>query len=164
MGREIERKFLVNPALWKPPGTGDRLCQGYLPTTGLCTVRVRIAGEKAYLTLKGPAVGLVRPEFEYPIPKADADTILQDLCDKPTIEKIRYRVLFQDRIWEVDEFLGANLGLLLAEIELQHADQPFASPPWLGQEVSDDARYLNASLAKHPYREWGLSDSVLEES
>ncbi|PSN17398.1 adenylate cyclase [filamentous cyanobacterium CCP5] len=154
MGQEIERKFLVKTELWQPPEAGCPMRQGYLPVQDKRTVRVRIAGDRAYLTLKGPAQGLVRPEFEYPIPVADAEAILRDLCAGPLIEKTRYRVSFANLIWEVDEFLGDNLGLLLAEVELSAPDQLVELPPWAGLEVTDDPRYYNASLARYPFREW----------
>ena len=151
---EIERKCLVQGDSWRSGVQGLLLRQGYLPTQGKATVRVRVAGDRAYLTLKGPAQGLVRPEFEYPIPLADATTLLATLCQQPLIEKYRYRIAAGELVWEVDEFLGANQGLVLAEIELTSPDQPIDIPPWVGQEVSDDPRYLNASLVKNPFTLW----------
>jgi len=151
---EIERKFLIQNDSWRSGAQGLLLRQGYLPTQGKVTVRVRLAGDRAYLTLKGPAQGLVRPEFEYPIPLADATTLLATLCQEPLIEKYRYRIPVGDLVWEVDEFLGANQGLVVAEIELTSPDQPIDLPTWVGEEVSDDPRYLNANLVRNPFTLW----------
>ena len=156
MAFEIERKFLVKRDLWQKPEDGVRYRQGYVETKDGTTVRVRIAGEKAYLTLKDHAVGLVRHEFEYEIPIADAETMLDTMCAKPQVEKIRYRIPASEPglVWEVDEFLGANAPLLTAEIELPSESTSFSLPPWLGPEVTDDHRYKNNNLARHPYSEW----------
>ncbi|HEY9736473.1 MAG TPA: CYTH domain-containing protein, partial [Trichocoleus sp.] len=107
MGQEIERKFLVVGDDWRSLGTATLYRQGYIPTDGLQTVRIRIAGEQGYITLKGPAVGIVRPEFEYPIPVEDAAEMITTLCVPPLIEKVRHRIPLDDLVWEVDEFLGA---------------------------------------------------------
>lgn len=155
MGQEIERKFLVKADLWQPPNSGSPIRQGYLPVQEKRTVRVRIAGDRAYLTLKGPAQGLVRSEFEYEIPVADAEAILAQLCSGPLVEKTRYRLPHGGLTWEVDEFFGDNAGLLMAEVELIRPDQPVELPAWIGQEVTDDPRYYNASLSRYPYKEWG---------
>jgi len=128
--------------------------QGYIPTADARTVRVRQVGDRAYLTLKGPAVGLVRAEFEYPIPVEDAQIILETLCQPPLIQKYRYRIPLENVVWEVDEFLGDNQGLILAEVELQTPDQPVPRPSWIGQEVSGDPRYFNSNLARHPFSHW----------
>jgi CYTH domain-containing protein len=152
VGIEIERKFLVVGTDWRQ-GAGTRYQQGYLNRDKERTVRVRLAGEDAFLTIKGKSKGAVRAEFEYAISPTDAAELLT-LCDGPLIQKIRYVVVHQGSSWEVDEFLGDNAGLVVAEIELQSEDQPFARPPWLGREVTDDARYFNSSLAAHPYRRW----------
>jgi adenylate cyclase len=117
-------------------------------------VRVRTVEDCGYLTIKGPAAGGVRPEYEYEIPLADAVAMLQTLCLRPLIEKRRYRIAFQGFVWEVDEFFGDNQGLIVAEIELPAPDQPFARPPWIGQEVTSDPRYANAALSRRPYRLW----------
>ena len=154
MGREIERKFLVRDWSWREGATGVTYRQGYLSTARACTVRVRTGGGRAWLTVKGPARGLERLEFEYEIPPADADTMLDELCPHPPIEKTRYRVPFGGLVWEVDVFHGANEGLVLAEVELERADQPVELPPWAGEEVTGDPRYLNAHLAEHPYTTW----------
>jgi len=152
MGIEIERKFLVRGLDWKQ-GCGDYLCQGYLNRDKQRTVRVRIVGEQAWLTIKGPSVGTTRAEFEYPVPVADARELLA-LCDGPCIEKRRYRVPHAGMVWEVDEFLGENAGLVVAEIELASAEQPFDKPDWVGTEVSEDLRYFNSNLAARPFKRW----------
>lgn len=155
MAKEIERKFLVQGEQWRTLATGRYYCQGYIPTQGKQTVRVRIIGEQGYLTLKGPTVGISRSEFEYPIPLEDAQAILAELCDRPIIEKHRYRIPVGDLTWEVDEFAGENQGLILAEVELNDAEQTVALPPWIGQEVTGDPRYYNSNLVKHPFKDWG---------
>lgn len=154
MGQEIERKFLVAGGGWRPDTPGVVYRQGYMPTQAPLTVRVRLAGDDAYLTLKGPATGITRAEFEYAIPWADGEDLIQKFCAQPLIEKTRYRIPVGDHIWEVDEFVGENAGLVLAEIELSHEAEPFVAPPWLGQEVSHDPRYRNSYLASQPYKNW----------
>jgi adenylate cyclase len=154
MGQEIERKFLVVGDGWRQGAQGEPMCQGYIPTQDARTVRVRRVGDRAYLTLKGPAVGLVRPEFEYPIPVADAQTILTTLCQPPLIEKTRYRLPLGNVVWEIDEFLGDNQGLIVAEVELTGPDQIVDLPAWVGAEVSYDPRYQNSNLARHPFKSW----------
>jgi adenylate cyclase len=157
MGQEIERKFLVVGDGWRDGAQGESMRQGYIPTQDARTVRVRLAGDRAYLTLKGPAVGLVRPEFEYPIPVDDAQTILDTLCRLPLIEKTRYRRPLGNVVWEIDEFGGDNQGLIMAEVELTHADQPVELPDWIGAEVTQDNRYQNSNLARHPFKDWGAT-------
>jgi adenylate cyclase len=152
MATEIERKFLVQGTPW-PPGSGTRYSQGYLNRDKERTVRVRIAAGKAFLTVKGISRGARRVEFEYEIPLADAEQLLK-LSDGPIIEKIRHVIVHEGATWEVDEFLGDNAGLVVAEIELESEEQPFGRPSWLGAEVTHDLRYFNSSLAAHPYREW----------
>ena len=154
MATEIERKFLVRGDAWKAQGTSERTRQGYLRTAGSATVRVRVAGERGFLTIKGPTRGMTRSEFEYPIPLADAQALLDTLCERPQIEKLRYRIPAGAHTWEVDEFLGDNAGLVVAEIELGSEDEPFDRPAWLGEEVSADPRYRNAALAQRPHRTW----------
>ena len=154
MGEEIERKFLVVGDDWRREARAELIRQGYIPTQDARTVRVRRMGDRAYLTLKGPAVGLVRPEFEYPIPLDDAQVILDTLCQPPLIEKYRYRLPLGDLVWEVDEFLGDNQGLVVAEVELTHPDQVVELPAWIGAEVSHDLRYQNSNLARHPFNAW----------
>jgi CYTH domain-containing protein len=152
MATEIERKFLVTGAQWRQ-APGIRICQGYLNRDKQRTVRVRIAGDNAWLTIKGVSRGAARLEFEYPIPPADAEALLK-LCDGPVVQKIRHTLAYKGFTWEVDEFLEENAGLVVAEIELQAEDQPFERPAWIGREVTHDPRYFNANLALHPYREW----------
>lgn len=152
MGVEIERKFLVHGTAWKQ-SEGVPYRQGYLNRDKHRTVRVRVAGDAAFLTVKGLSRGATRAEFEYAIPLAEAQQLLA-LCDGPLIEKTRYVIPYQGTTWEVDEFLGDNAGLVVAEVELQNEDQPFARPPWLGAEVTQDARYFNSSLASVPYCQW----------
>ena len=158
MAYEIERKFLVKRELWRKPDDGVRYRQGYVATKDGMTVRVRIAGEKAYLTLKDRAVGLVRHEFEYEIPVADAEVMLDTMCTKPQVEKIRYKIPAAEPglVWEIDEFLGENAPLLTAEIELPSESTPFLIPEWIGEDVTNDHRYKNNNLASHPYSEWGI--------
>jgi len=155
---EIERKFLVRGTSWRQ-GAGVRFTQGYLNRDKERTVRVRIAGDEAFLTIKGVTRGLSRAEFEYGIPLDDAEQLLK-LSDGPIIQKNRYVVVFDGSTWEVDEFLGDNAGLVIAEIELTSADQPFSRPPWLGPEVTHDTRYYNSSLASAPYLTWRDHGSV----
>ena len=152
MATEIERKFLVQGTQWRND-SGVRFTQGYLNRDKERTVRVRIAGGKAFLTVKSVTQGATRAEFEYGIPVADAEQLLQ-LCDGPIIQKDRYVVVHEGSKWEVDEFFGDNAGLVLAEIELTSESQSFSRPPWLGVEVTHDRRYYNSSLAGHPYVEW----------
>jgi adenylate cyclase len=152
MGVEIERKFLVQGDGWKT-STGVLYRQGYLNRDKNRTVRVRIAGDAAFLTVKGVSVGATRAEFEYAIPTADAEGLLA-LCDGPLVEKTRHLVRIDDTLWEVDEFAGDNAGLVVAEVELKAEDQPFARPDWLGPEVTHDARYFNSNLATLPYSCW----------
>lgn len=154
MGLEIERKFLVLNDRWRHTAQGEILCQGYIPTRDARTVRIRRAGDRGYLTLKGPAVGLARPEFEYPIPLEDAQVMLETLCEPPLIEKTRYRLPLGDIVWEIDEFWGANQGLIVAEVELSSPEQAIALPEWIGAEVTADPRYQNSNLARHPYSTW----------
>jgi adenylate cyclase len=154
MGTEIERKFLVNGLDWKKNVQGTRYRQGYLTLDPERTVRVRTAGDTGYLTIKGKSNGISRREFEYEIPYDDAAAMLDGLCIHPLIKKNRYRIEYQGLVWEVDEFLGENSGLVIAEIELDREDQPFSTPAWAGREVSDDPRYFNASLVQKPWNTW----------
>ena len=154
MATEIERKFLVQGEKWRSQAIGIFYAQGYLSTNQGLTLRVRIAGELGYLTIKGPTRGYSRLEFEYPIPLADAQIMLETLCDRPLIEKTRYRIEYQGLIWEVDEFQGDNSGLIIAEVELTDENQVIELPDWLGVEVSQDPRYYNANLVKYPYSQW----------
>lgn len=153
MGVEIERKFLVVGGTWKAGAAGELLRQGYLSRSPDRTVRVRSAGTKAWLTIKASGTGIARPEYEYEIPVTDAEEML-GLCEGPLIEKTRYRVDFEGQTWEVDEFHGENDGLVVAELELERADQEIRLPPWVGREVTEDRRYANSRLAVEPYRLW----------
>ena len=153
MAKEIERKYLVKNNDWQKLAQGVFYCQGYISTTGKQTVRVRIVGEQGYLTLKGENIGQTRSEFEYSIPLADAQEILETLCDRPLIEKIRYKIPLGDLIWEVDQFLGDNAGLIIAEVELTDENQEIDLPEWIDRQVSDP-KYYNANLAKYPYSQW----------
>lgn len=155
MATEIERKFLVRRDVWRADSArGTAYRQGYLSDDPARTVRVRLAGAKATLTIKGVTRGIERAEFEYEIPPEDAVVLLETLCIRPLIEKTRYRLDHGGRTWEVDVFAGDNAGLIVAEIELPSADAQLELPPWVGAEVSDDARYFNSNLAKHPYTTW----------
>lgn len=154
MATEIERKFLVKSEAWKNLATGTIYRQGYIATKKGTTVRVRLAGNQSYLTIKGKSEGISRAEYEYPIPLEDAQEMLDNLCDRPLIEKTRYKITVGDLVWEVDEFSGENQGLIVAEVELKEANQTISFPEWIGQEVSDDPRYYNANLVQHPYCQW----------
>jgi adenylate cyclase len=154
MGVEIERKFLVIGNLWKAEGDGVRYRQGYLASEPQRVVRVRIAGDHAFLTIKGETQGVTRLEFEYSIPLSDAETLLDELCERPLVEKVRRRQKVGGKIWEIDVFKGENEGLVLAEIELQSEDEAFELPFWAGEDVSDDPRYFNVNLAKRPFKSW----------
>lgn len=154
MATEIEKKFLLHDESWRGLAQGKRYRQGYLNAEKERTVRVRTADQRGYLTIKGPVVAGVRAEFEYEIPFADAQEMLDTLCGRPQIEKLRYHISHQGFVWEVDEFLGENKGLVVAEIELAHPDQQFPVPPWIGREVTGETRYFNSSLVRHPYSHW----------
>ncbi len=151
---EIERKFLVTGDSWRRGVTGTLFRQGYLCAEPERTVRVRLAGASGTLTIKGKTEGVSRAEYEYPIPAAEAAELLDGLCLRPLIEKRRYRIEHAGRIWEVDEFLGDNAGLILAEVELESAEAEVELPAWASREVSDDPRYFNASLVKKPFSSW----------
>lgn len=154
MGTEIERRFLVKGDRWRDAGEPTRLIQGYLSTDKDKVVRVRVVGDVGVLTIKGLTRGVQKSEYEYAIPCQDALEMLGSLCLKPLIEKVRFRVVYEGLVWEVDEFSGENLGLVIAEIELDSVEQPFSRPPWLGLEVSADPRYFNSNLAIRPYCRW----------
>lgn len=154
MGKEIERKFLVTSTDFKTGAEGVFYRQGYLTNLPEKVVRVRIAGEEGFLTIKGKNSGITRTEFEYPIPVEEATLLLEQFCEGKSIEKYRYRICYEGFIWEVDEFLGDNEGLLMAEIELPAEETRFALPAWIGEEVSNDLRYYNANLLNTPYKSW----------
>jgi adenylate cyclase len=154
MGIEIERKFLVLGQDWRSMGSKALLRQGYLSSNPERTVRVRVEGDTAQITIKGKTLGATRQEWEYPIPLADANALLDTLCEQPMIEKVRYRIPYEGMTWEVDEFLGENAGLIVAEIELADENQTFIKPSWIGAEVTSDPRYFNSSLLGHPFSRW----------
>lgn len=154
MAHEIERKYLVAGVAWKDGATGTLYRQGFLSTVKERTVRVRVAGDNAFLTIKGVNRGVTRTEFEYPIPVDDAEEMLDFLCERPLIEKTRWVVPFRGFTWEVDEFRGENAGLVVAEVELPTADTKPELPPWVGDEVSQDPRYFNSNLVKRPFTTW----------
>lgn len=154
MAKEIERKFLVKEPVFKKLSlNGELYEQGYLSLDPERTVRVRTTPNGCFLTIKSKSSGATRTEYEYDIPRQEAQEMLQELC-VATVSKIRYRLTVAGKIWEVDEFLGRNAGLLLAEIELSAEDERFDLPLWAGTEVTDDPRYFNASLAQFPFCEW----------
>lgn len=154
MAIEIERKFLLDSADWRSEvQQSTRIAQGYLCTDPGRTVRVRIKGTQGYLTIKGQSEdGISRAEYEYPIPQADAEALLQ-LCPN-VLDKTRHLIPQDELMWEIDEFHGENQGLIVAEIELPGVDAPFFRPQWLGAEVSGDPRYFNSALSKNPYSRW----------
>ena len=154
MSLEIERKFLVNGDAWRALGEPVLIRQGYLSAVPERIVRVRVAGDRAWITVKGISFGATRLEFEYPIPLKDASDMLDGFCERPVLEKRRTRIPLGGVNWEVDEFLGENAGLIVAEVELRTPDQPLVLPDWIGPEVTGDPRYFNSSLAAHPYARW----------
>ena len=157
MGTEIERKFLVRDEAWRADAVStQRIRQGYLTADPDRSVRIRLSGEQAWLTIKGRGrgAGAARPEYEYAIPAAEATELLDRLCLRPQIDKTRHRVPHAGRVFEVDVFHGENEGLVLCEIELESEEATVIRPPWLGREVTGDARYFNAQLAVHPFRSW----------
>jgi adenylate cyclase len=153
MGIEIERKFLVRDRSVLDGSTGTRYRQGYLSRDPDRTVRVRVAGDRAFLTVKGRSEGATRAEFEYEIPMSDGAPLLA-LCDGDVVDKVRHRIDHAGLTWEVDVFHGANEGLVVAEVELESPDQPVDVPNWVGADVTADPRYYNANLAARPYRTW----------
>ena len=154
MAKEIERKFLVKGDAWRGQNAGKRYRQGYLSTVKERTVRVRTVGDKGFLTVKGITVGASRSEYEYEIPVADANEILDWLCERPLVEKTRYRIPHGGLVWEIDEFEGENRGLVTAEVELKDEQQAVKPPNWVGQEVTGDPRYFNANLVAKPFTKW----------
>lgn len=155
MGQEIERKFLVNHNKWqqieKPIGNHFR--QGYLLTEPNKTIRVRQTSEKGYLTIKGLSVGATRPEYEYEIPWNEATELLDNFAVSE-LSKIRYNIIFEGKLWEVDKFLGDNQGLIVAEIELKSEDEKFEIPDWIDREVTSEEKYYNSNLTLNPYKNW----------
>jgi adenylate cyclase len=152
---EIERKFLVVSEDWRQDAeTSVHMIQGYLAETDTCSVRVRVAGDRAWLNFKGLTVGARRTEFDYPVPLADAREMLELYCGDRLIEKVRHYARVGQDVWEIDVFAGDNAGLVVAEIELASEDQEISIPGWLGEEVTSDPRYYNIRLVEEPYSEW----------
>ena len=154
MGVEIEKKFLLAGNDWKDLAEGTSYRQGYLSSVKERTVRVRTIEDKGFLTIKGISVGATRLEYEYEIPFEDANELLNELCEKPLIEKNRYKVNLGEHTWEIDEFFGENEGLVVAEIELENEKQQFIKPQWVGEEVTGDPRYFNSNLINNPFKQW----------
>ena len=155
MATEIERKFLILNQDWQEYTKSElHIVQGYLATNEFSSTRIRIQNDKANINIKSATLGITRTEFEYSIPVDDARLILEDLCIKPVIEKTRFTVEHMGHTWEIDVFSGDNEGLIVAEIELSSPDEAFEKPSWIGEEVSNDARYYNACLVNNPYKTW----------
>lgn len=155
MASEIERKFLLKDDSWRAQVTHSRrMVQGYLQRSADTAIRVRIAGDSAHLNIKKSLDGVHRLEYEYPIPLADAQELLDQVALPTPIDKTRHLLTVGAHLWEIDEFHGDNQGLIVAEIELAHADEAFERPGWLGEEVSTDTRYYNSSLSERPYTCW----------
>lgn len=154
MGIEIERKFLVKSDEWRPLGKQIFYQQGYLLADKNRTIRIRTFDEKGFITIKGSSKGISRSEFEYEIPVEEAKMILETLCEKPLIKKYRTKIKFNNLIWEVDEFIDENYGLIIAEVELEHENQKIKIPNWIGKEVSGDIKYNNSMLVKNPFTKW----------
>jgi adenylate cyclase len=155
MGVEVERKFMVRDDSWRADVTSaTRIVQGYVARTSTATVRVRVRGDRGYITIKGVSIGIARSEFEYEIPLADALEMLDELAQGPVIDKVRHLVPVGAHVWEVDVFAGENAPLVMAEVELANADEAFVRPGWAGADVSDDPRYFNVNLASTPYSTW----------
>ncbi len=155
MATEIEHKFLLRDDRWRQQVERSVwMRQGYLTSDARCSVRVRVAGGQGFLNIKSGTLGIQRSEYEYPIPLAEAEEILDALCEKPLLEKTRHFVHVGDHVWEIDEFAGANAGLIVAEVELSRPDESFARPDWAGEDVSHDIRYYNSQLARQPYTTW----------
>jgi len=164
MNLEIERKFLVNTDLWKPIDEGTYYKQGYINANADCVVRVRIAGERAFLCIKGLVSNFTRYEFEYEIPCKDAELLLDLFCKKPIVEKHRHRENHNGKLWEIDVFHADNDGLVVAEIELESELEEILLPGFVTDEVSTDQRYFNFNLHKNPFKEWMANDSDLDSN
>jgi adenylate cyclase len=155
MAIEIERKFLIAGEDWrKEIHASHSMTQGYLNNDPHCSVRIRTSGDQAWLNIKSVTIGSRRLEFEYEIPLQDALDMLASLQRGPLIEKVRHMIRYGAHLWEVDEFKGDNCGLIVAEIELSTPEESFEKPAWLGQEVTEDVRYYNTQLSKHPFKDW----------
>lgn len=155
MAKEIERKFLLDLAQWQqvPKPTGEHFRQGYLVTDPQKTIRVRLTNTTGYLTIKGISTGATRLEYEYEIPLSEAKELLDNFAVSE-LSKIRYKITHENKLWEVDEFLGTNTGLFVAEIELQSEDETFALPAWVTKEVTGEEKYYNSNLTTHPFTKW----------
>ena len=155
MGKEIERKFLLHHEEWKKADkpTGQHIRQGYILTDPQKTIRVRIKDHKGFLTIKGLSVGATRSEYEYEIPVQEATELL-DAFSVSELSKIRYEIPYKNKTWEVDEFLGDNAGLLIAEIELENEQEPIELPEWVATEVTSEEKYYNSNLTENPYKNW----------
>jgi adenylate cyclase len=162
MGREVERKYLVKGEAWRRAGHGVRHRQGYLSTDPDRSVRVRVAGNEAFITVKGKSKGAARDEYEYTIPIGDAKKMLRTLCVKPLIEKTRYVIKDGERKWEIDKFARENKGLVIAELETDDDSRQIEKPDWVGDEVTGDPRYFNLNLVRHPFSEWRRRSSRTE--
>ncbi|MBF0187349.1 MAG: CYTH domain-containing protein [Magnetococcales bacterium] len=154
MGKEIERRFLAKGDAWRSLAEGVSFRQGFLSTVKERVVRVRVAGGKGTLTVKGITTGYSKAEFEYEIPREEAERMLDELCERPLIEKQRFRIDHAGLTWEVDAFEGENAGLVIAEVELESEDQAVELPEWIDREISDDPRYFNSNLVQAPYSTW----------
>ena len=156
MPKEIERKFLVNLSEIALPDKKEDIKQGYFPIADnvKTELRIRVKGSNASLTIKGENKGAVRSEYEYAIPINEAVEMLEDMCQKPFIDKTRYEISVGKHIWEIDIFHGENKGLVIAEIELSEESDKFDLPGWVGEEVTNDPRYYNSNLLLNPYRKW----------
>lgn len=154
MADEIEKKFLVKHIPSSLMTDGTHIVQGYMVNRKQMVIRVRLSGENAFLTVKGETINGTRKEYEYPIPAEDARQMLDLYCERPFVEKTRYIIDHKGFTWELDQFSGANTGLVMAEIELSHIDQPFEKPDWIGQDVTHDVRYYNSNLIISPYSIW----------
>lgn len=155
MATEIERKFLVVSDDWRQRVTRSAdMVQGYLGGRGKASIRIRVAGDLAWLNIKSAEAGTTRLEYEYVIPAGEGRAMLARLSEQPPLEKTRYWIAEGEDTWELDVFHGENAGLVTAELELAHEDQPFARPCWLGREVTDEVRYYNHNLASCPYSRW----------
>ena len=152
---EIERKFLLASETWREEVIrSSRIKQGYLGKIDKASVRIRIQGEKANINVKSATLSMRRMEYEYEIPLSEAEEMLEQLCEQPQVDKTRYIVERGQHIWEIDEFYGENSGLMVAEVELGSEDEKIEKPEWLGEEVTEDPRYYNVNLIKHPYCKW----------
>jgi len=154
MKKEIERKFLVLNSSYKNLGDYQYCIQGYIPSNNEPSIRVRIIGSQSFITIKSDINGITRLEYEYEIPNKDAKDLLELFCKESIVEKNRYIIHYKSTLWEVDEFLGDNSGLVIAEVELSSENQPYDQPNWIGKEVSTDIQYYNYNLAHHPYNKW----------